>query len=364
MIKIRRYPEQRYTCYFDNNTGLFARVEDQGTAHPFWAEKGPELLDISITNWCDRECDICYRSSHRKGRHMPLADYEKLLEQASEMNLFQVALGGGNPNQHPHFEKILRLTRQKYGIIPSYTTNGRGLNEKVVRATKEYCGAVAVSLYPPYKELEKNITILQSYSIKTNLHFVLSTQTIPLAIKWLKNIPIFLRGLNAIIFLTYKPVGIKADDSLVMTNSQMLERFYETISSSQFPFKIGFDSCGVSSIVDYIDYNETLVEACEAARFSAFISEDMKMYPCSFMIDSIEGISILSNPMNDIWKNDINFKNIRNRLRRNECANCTKYEDCLGGCPVFDKINICRIRSHQRENTHKSLKEYDQIKML
>jgi MoaA/NifB/PqqE/SkfB family radical SAM enzyme len=56
------------------------------------------------------------------------------------MHAFQVALGGGNPNQHPDFIEILRLTREDYGIVPNYTTNGRGLSDTVLEATRRYCG--------------------------------------------------------------------------------------------------------------------------------------------------------------------------------------------------------------------------------
>ena len=34
------------------------------------------------------------------------------------------------------------------------------------------------------------------------------------------------------------------------------------------------------------DVKPVFLESCEAARFSAFISEDMKMYPCSFMVNT------------------------------------------------------------------------------
>lgn len=34
------------------------------------------------------------------------------------------------------------------------------------------------------------------------------------------------------------------------------------------------------------DVKPVFLESCEAARFSAFISEDMIMYPCSFMVNT------------------------------------------------------------------------------
>src|ERR1700753_44933 len=159
---LKRFPKQRYTAMFNPNSGFFARVEDIGAPEPFWADHGPELLDIPITNWCDHGCFFCYRKSDVTGSHMALEDYREVIRQAESMHTFQVALGGGNPNQHPRFAEILRLTREDHGIIPNYTTNGRGLTEPVLEATRSYCGAVAVSAYAPYRETADAIEQLTS----------------------------------------------------------------------------------------------------------------------------------------------------------------------------------------------------------
>ena len=158
-LVVKHFRTDHYTAIFNPRSGFFARVEDDGRPEPFWAEHGPELLDISVTNWCDRGCNFCYRKSDTNGIHMAFEDYEEVVRQAAEMHVFlQVALGGGNPNQHPEFPRMLHATRSKYGIIPNYTTNGRGLSGDVLKATARYCGAVAVSAYPPYSETEVAVT--------------------------------------------------------------------------------------------------------------------------------------------------------------------------------------------------------------
>lgn len=150
---IREHPEQHYKTLFNQQTGFFMRAEDNGYPEPFWAEDGPELLDISITNYCERNCLFCYRKANPNGTHMPLESLKFVIEQAKKVGVFQIALGGGNPNQHPHFKDILRIIRES-GIVPSYTTNGDGLSDDILVATKTYCGAMAVSLYEPYMGYE------------------------------------------------------------------------------------------------------------------------------------------------------------------------------------------------------------------
>ena len=46
-----------YKAIFDEKTGYTIRTGNNGE-NPFWKVNGPELLDISITNYCEKECDF------------------------------------------------------------------------------------------------------------------------------------------------------------------------------------------------------------------------------------------------------------------------------------------------------------------
>lgn len=262
------------------------------------------------------------------------------MEQAHNMNVLQVALGGGNPNQHPDFCRMLHLTRKKYGIVPNYTTNGRGLTRSVLEATKEYCGAVAVSAYFPYVEMQEAIDAFISYGIKVNVHFILSSQSIATAIDWLRNPPSFLSKINALIFLNYKPVG--HDHDLLLNKSGQVEYFFKIATEEKHDFKIGFDSCSVTGIASFANVSHVCYEGCDAGRFSMFISEDMRMYPCSFMVEAgYEGTRITGNNLQDFWQNADILKRFRDRSTFNLCNSCQDADVCLCGCLLFPEINLC-----------------------
>jgi len=342
-IVFRNYPDEKYKVIFNQETGFFARVEEKGTTEIFWAKDGPELLDISITNWCNKGCEICYRNSNENGAHISLEDYELIMLQASENNVFQVALGGGNPNQHPNFIEILKLTREKYNIVPSYTTNGRGLTPEILETTKKYCGAVAVSAYEPFNETKEAIDQLSNYGIKVNLHYVLDNSSIVRAIEWLEYGYELLDKCNAIIFLNYKPVGDGKDDSKLLSNSPLLRKFFNLVDQKKHPVKIGFDSCMVSGIVQYMNnVNLTSLEPCDAGRFSAYISEDLKMYPCSFMMEHYQGEDLKEKSFMDIWNNSNSFSKTRDSLNSNRCNACSQQKNCLNGCPFLREIDLCK----------------------
>lgn len=336
--------KSKYYYYFNKTNGLSIRAEYKGHDEPLWSLEGPELIDVSITNYCERNCEFCYRNSSVKGKHMSLKDFESILILMQKTHTYQIAIGGGNPNQHPDFVKILKMCREKYGIIPSYTTNGDGLTEKILDASKKYCGAVAISYYEPFNKFISALNKLKSRYIKTNIHFLMTSESIGTAIDWLENLPDFLNGVNAIIFLNYKPEGNKIKKSLLLKNSDKTKKFFEVVKKHDIrKFKLGFDSCSISGIVENLEFDSRFIEACESGRFSAFINENLNLYPCSFFEKKTKGIDLNKVELIEAWKNASQFKEIRDKIINNFCINKCKYEKhCKGGCPMFKEINLCR----------------------
>lgn len=320
------------------------RVPDKGSKDPFWSPHGPELMDISITNWCDKGCTFCYKSSTKRGQHMALADYRNIIDQAAEMGVFQVALGGGNPNQHPDFVEILEYTASKK-IVPNYTTNGRGLSSDILEATGKHCGAVAVSAYAPYDETAETIETLAASDIKINVHFILDAKSINTAITWLMEPPSFLRGINAIIFLNYKPSGRKVFEKRMLRNSDRLDEFFELATSNQRKLKVGFDACCVSGVFARTNANSTMVDACDAGRFSMYVSEDLSVHPCSFQSGLADGDQLTeSNSLLEIWTNSENMSSFRSYFASERCGGCSHRPTCMNGCPLFDDLVVCGNR--------------------
>ena len=344
MLKANRFKNLGYTTFFNPETGFFARVPDKGKKEPFWSPHGPELMDISITNWCDKGCSFCYKSSNQRGLHMPISDYKMVIDQAAKMGTFQVALGGGNPNQHPDFVEMLEYTARK-GIVPNYTTNGRGLTSEILSATKQTCGAVAVSAYPPYDETIQTVQILTGHSIKTNVHFILDAFSIDTAIDWLCDPPDFLKLINAIVFLNYKPSGRKVFEERLLRHSERLDEFFKLAASPERKLKVGFDSCCVSGLFARTDANANLVDACDAGRFSLYVSEDLKVHPCSFQSGLAKGDQICEdNSLLDIWTSSGNMVSFRNYFSSERCGGCSHRTTCMNGCPLFEELVICGNR--------------------
>lgn len=338
-LVVIRHGSQHYRTLFNRRTGFFARKEEIGYPEPFWAEDGPELLDVAITNFCEHGCKFCYRQSNSGGKHISLEDLQCVIDQAKEVGVLQIALGGGNPNQHPQFVEVLKMIRDT-GIVPSYTSNGEGLTDDILYATKLYCGAMALSLYPPYDRYEGLTKRIRSFGIKLNLHAILKTDTIDLLTSWLKEPPAWFGYINALIVLNYKPVA--SSSSLMVTDKNLLRSFYSAVSECKHT-KIGFDSCCIPGIVTWMNVNSSLIESCEAARFSAFVSEDLKMYPCSFMANTDMYGDLHLSSMLEIWQANVSFVNHRKKIKDNSCSACLHRHLCNGGCVFMPEINQCKF---------------------
>lgn len=333
---IRRNFGQNFYSIFNPENGFFARIEDEGAAEPFWDHSGPELLDISLTDYCGYECSFCYKYT-KNTTHLSLDNIISLLDQARDIGVFQVAYGGGNPNSHPDFLSILRETRAR-NIVPNYTTNGSDLSDAILEASALYCGAVGLSFYNNetfFIALKK----ISDFGIKVNVHVLVTSHNIDYLTANILSFPDSLKNANAIIFLKYKPVGLQAQTNLA--HFPALDNFFAAVCRASRHIKIGFDSCFVDAVNSYMNIGSTFVEPCEAARFSCYVSERFKLYPCSFMENLVEGISMDEMSLADAWRNGPLFIKWRSTISSARCSDCVKFDNCYGGCQLFPGAKAC-----------------------
>lgn len=340
----------KFLSTFNSKTGFYIRSgildgngRDTGK-EPFMASF-PELLDIGImeTCVCATRCKIdCYQKAiERKGKDMSVRNFENILKQC-EGKTFQVALGGaGDPDTHMRFEDILRLCR-KYNVVPNFTTSGIAMNNEKAELCKEYCGAVAVSEhFANYTDIATDM--LLKAGVKTNLHYVLGKNTIDEAIRRLKN-DSFHKGINAVVFLLYKPIGLGKDENVLTVDDHRVEEFFDLIDQGNFRHKIGFDSCTCPGILNFTKkISRDTMDYCEGGRFSAYIDASMHMMPCSFANqDSKWFVDIdMSNPnaIEEAWNGPM-FDRFRHSLIHS-CSGCEMRDGCGGGCSLVNKITLC-----------------------
>lgn len=207
----RKDDETDHWLLFDDGTGEKARVSFDSREPTRIKPSYPELIDLKITDYCEKNCPFCYQSSTTEGKH---ADFGSIVPLVYEMkeNLFvpEVVLGGGEPTRHPRFLEILEKFREE-GIIPNFTTSDMDWMDyptEIINA----CGTFAYS-YQGIEDLKRfkdkllNIQFNKEdiYRSSPTLQFVLGTFDFEKEFPKIMDICGYI--IDKFMFLSYKRVG-------------------------------------------------------------------------------------------------------------------------------------------------------------
>ena len=347
MIKDERY---HFKSAFDTRTGAYVRtgiLDENGLdtgVDPFMASF-PHLIDVGVmghcvhgrTGLCAKAGIGCYQSGLTVSQpNMAVEDFAWIAAQCRG-RCNQLALGGrGDPDQHEHFEQLLKLSREN-DLVPNFTTSGYGMTPEIAALCKQYCGAVAVSWYRGEYTLRAIQTLLEA-EVKTNIHYVLGRNSVDEALDRLERDD-FPAGINAVIFLLHKPAGMGTAENVLDRDDPRVAAFFAQLER-RHPFKVGMDSCNVPGAIRCCKriLPESL-DTCEGGRYSCYIGPDMVMVPCSFDQQRRYAISLRGTTIERAWNSEP-FERFREHMRR-ACPDCEKRSLCLGGCPLMPQIVFC-----------------------
>lgn len=173
MVKTRKFEDSNYRSVFLNWKTLRIAIDKTKDITEL---EYPEFYDLKITNYCSWGCSYCYQNSVKEKHYENIIwKTEQLFAHMTEnQKPYQIAIGWGNPNEHPDFIKLLEYL-DSIGIMPNYTTNWIWLTNEVIKATKKYCWGVAVTCH--IHLLDKwvsAVNLLFDNWIKVNLHILIS----------------------------------------------------------------------------------------------------------------------------------------------------------------------------------------------
>lgn len=107
---------------YDRSTGTKCTFSFLENPFPYESQrpKSPELVDLKINQYCPFGCKFCSQSSTSEGGFADLRLHGyKVARQLADAQVFEVALGGGEPTLHPNlisFVKDLNLLNINVGI--------------------------------------------------------------------------------------------------------------------------------------------------------------------------------------------------------------------------------------------------------
>lgn len=164
---------------FSKRYGTKLRLSLKGEEVTYTKSTWPELVDISITDYCETNCAFCYRGSTTEGKHGSYEFIYDLAYMLSERGVFEVALGGGETTSHPKFNEIINAFTSR-DIVVNFTTRDlswiRNLSwVKII----DSIGAFAYSIdgVKNIEELHKVITAVSFPKNKVTVQLIMGTVT-------------------------------------------------------------------------------------------------------------------------------------------------------------------------------------------
>jgi radical SAM protein with 4Fe4S-binding SPASM domain len=150
-----------------------------------------------------------------------------------------------------------------------------------------------------------------------------------------------------VVFLLHKPVGQGTREKMVKIENENFWKLLRLVDEKRLPFKVGFDSCTVPALLAAMHHTDfSYLDTCEGGRWSAYISPDMRMMPCSFAREEEKyHVSLQTHSIAEAWHSR-EFDRFRDHLR-NACPDCKKRSLCMGGCPIVPEIVLCEEGKHK-----------------
>ena len=125
MSQFKTYENGNYRVFINLEDGTKIRINDLD----FFEATSPESFDLKITNRCSHGCLMCHEKSTCDGKHGEILN-QKFFDTCHPYT--EIAIGGGNPLEHPDLEAFLEMCKE-HKFIPSMTVHQTDFMER-----KEY----------------------------------------------------------------------------------------------------------------------------------------------------------------------------------------------------------------------------------
>lgn len=327
---------KNYKFYFDKKTGFFARWGETQDEDGDPNLGLPEIADIEISTIChginNVPCAFCYKGNTGNGIYMNLDTFKKVFHNLPP-TITQIAFGIGDITANPDMWEIFNHCIDN-GVVPNVTVNGEGIVDYIADKLVEKCGAVAVSLYDKDKTYNTVQKLTERGLKQTNIHFMLSNETIDRAYELMMDYKTDprLSKLNAIVFLSLKKKG-RAKSNFNQCSNEDFKKLIDFAFENNVP--IGFDSCSYHKFAKSVEGSNNekqliqVAEPCESTLYSSYINTEGKFFPCSFCEETEgweNGIDAVNtdNFLKDVWYNEKTSKFRKNLI------------SCNRKCPLYD----------------------------
>lgn len=296
--------EFRYVCrkdgdwwtIFNRSTGNRVVLSFDHNPAPY-KPLAPTLIDFSISDQCDIGCNYCYKGSTKNGAHMQYDDVYRFVSDIEQAEVFEVAIGGGEPTQCPHLIPLLTRLSDS-GIVANFTTKSIEWleNETTANVILPLIGAFAYSA-TDIKPLDRILSIFKYRNYPINKFTVQIVPATLMKYKFKTILEWCGRNGIRITLLGFKETGRGAEFKRTKIKTtydkfdeeSWLEMIKEVHAEKIYPI-IAIDTTLAAKYEDEL-HKENIAEYLyhiEEGKYSAYIDAvSMKFGPSSYHLDKL-----------------------------------------------------------------------------
>jgi len=345
-----------FLAFVDRN---FMKEQNLGES-PLWETddesigilSAPTEIHFAITNNCSNNCPHCYMDAGEKAaKEMDTGTFKKALDILSEINVFHVALGGGEALEREDLFEIADYARKK-GLVPNLTVSGSLITADIARKMKIF-GQVNVSIdgigknYGVFRKknmfdiADKALDLLIQAQVPTGINCVIGKNNfihIPNIFKYANE-----KKLNEIEFLRLKPSGRAGDiyqkeKTTLIQNKKLIPMLSKLSRKYKITAKI---DCSFVPMLCYHKPPKGMLETlatygCEAGNVLLGIRNNGAVSGCSFLKN--ENFDVFELPQKMKEKNY--FEHLRKipEKAQEPCKSCKYLEICKAGCHAVSEF--------------------------
>jgi mycofactocin radical SAM maturase len=304
--------------------------------------RAPVNVTWEISLRCNLRCIHCLSDSGRAAdQELSHGECLHLIDQLTDLKVFQVNIGGGEPFILPNFIDLLGYSHEK-GLVTCVSTNGTlmdrslakrlsGLKMLYLQVSLDGASADvndAIRGKGTYKKIIGAMDSLAGEGIRFSINTVL-TRTNFSQLDTLRDMA---AAYGAELRVSrFRPSGRGKDckDRLGPTTDQ-LETFAEWLNEHD-RIRTGDSFFCLTSE----NRRQKGLDMCGAAKMTCCVSPSGEIYPCAFLQEGpfLAG-NIRENTFKDLWDHSAIFIRMRT-LDVSSCMDCYRFESCRGGCPAM-----------------------------
>jgi mycofactocin biosynthetic radical S-adenosylmethionine protein MftC len=304
--------------------------------------RAPVNVTWEITLNCNLHCQHCLSDSgSADANELTHQECCRLVDRFSELKVFQVNIGGGEPFLREGFVELMEYAHSK-GLVTCVSTNGTQVDDllaaRLGRMKQLY---LQVSLDGATAEVNDAIRGQGTYRKIMAALGCLSRHEVPYSVNMV------LTRLNF----------HQLDEILLLARNHRADlrvsRFRPSGRGKHSKASLGPDKEQLEALAIWLEKNDLVrtgdsffcltsehrrrkgLDMCGAAKMTCCVSPTGDVFPCAFMQEPpfLAG-NIRETDFDTLWQSAPIFQQLR-QLNITACQTCVRFESCRGGCPAI-----------------------------